>query len=148
MLVPFNIINGTYFFFKIILFWHKWKEFIAKKNKNSKPLEQEERHHALKTLIDEAPSGPIITPPNKATYSNTNNIVPTPILIKLFKKFFFALGVFLINLIHLSKLPYHNQVGHPNNFEDFHNIPFFIGVKVWLGHPKGLSHFIFIGPLT
>jgi hypothetical protein len=51
------------------------KKNIAKINKNNKPLEQEEHHHTFRTLINEALSRPIITPPNKATYSNTNNLV-------------------------------------------------------------------------
>jgi hypothetical protein len=93
----------VHFWVLFFFFWHKWKEFIAKRNKNSKPPEREECHHTLETLINEAPLGPIITPPNKATYSDTNNLVPTSVLIKLLKKcfFFFALGVFLISLIHL-----------------------------------------------
>jgi hypothetical protein len=41
------------------------------------------------TLIDEAPLAPIITPPNKATYSNTNNLVSTLALLKLLEKFVF-----------------------------------------------------------
>jgi hypothetical protein len=48
----------------------------------------------LETLIDEAPLRPIITPPNKATCSDTNNLVPTQTLIKLLEKFFFALKGF------------------------------------------------------
>jgi hypothetical protein len=75
-------------------FWHKWKEFIAKTNKNNKPLEWEEHHHVFGTLIDEAPLRPIITSPNKTTYFNTNNVVPTPALIKLLGKFFFCLKSF------------------------------------------------------
>jgi hypothetical protein len=51
----------------------------------------------LETLIDEVPSRPIIIPPNKATYFNTNNLVPTPTFIKLLN----VLEVFIINLIHL-----------------------------------------------
>ncbi len=59
-----------------------------KRNKNNKPQEQEERHQVLETLIDERPSKPIITP-NTATYSNTNNLVPTPqALIKLLENLF------------------------------------------------------------
>ncbi len=60
----------------IIIMFGKNEEFIVR---------WEECHHVLKTLIDKAPLGPIITPPNKATYSNTNNLVPTPTLIKLLK---------------------------------------------------------------
>jgi hypothetical protein len=68
---------------------HKWKEFIVKRNKNIKLLEQKERHHAFETLIDEDVLGSIVTPLNKATYFDTNNLVPTVALIKLLKKFFF-----------------------------------------------------------
>jgi hypothetical protein len=51
----------------------------------------------LGTLIDEALSRPIITPLNKATYFDTNNLMLTPMLIKLLD----ALRVFIISLIHL-----------------------------------------------
>jgi len=53
------------------------KRIHYKEKQDIKPLEQEERHHVLETIIDEAPLGSIITPFNKATYSNTNNLVPT-----------------------------------------------------------------------
>jgi hypothetical protein len=53
------------------------KRIHYKEKQDIKPPEQEERHHVLETIIDEAPLGSIITPLNKATYSNTNNLVPT-----------------------------------------------------------------------
>ncbi len=79
-----SIFHVNYYYF-----WHKRKELIVKRNKNNKPPKLEECHHVLETLIDEASLGLIITPPNKVTYSNTNNLMPTPTLIKLLKKFFF-----------------------------------------------------------
>jgi hypothetical protein len=57
-----------------------------KRNKNSKPPQREEHHHKPKALIDEVPSRIIITSPNKVIYSNTNNLLPTPALIKLLEK--------------------------------------------------------------
>ncbi len=72
-----------------IFFWAQMKRFIVKRNKNIKPLEQEERHHAFETLIAEDVLGSMVTPLNKATYFDTNNLVPTVALIKLLKKFFF-----------------------------------------------------------
>ncbi len=81
----------------------------------------------LETLIDEAPLRPIITPPNKATCSDTNNLVPTQTLIKLLEKFFFALKGFS-NQSHTS-IPSHPTIIKQsilNNFVDFNNIPSFV----------------------
>ncbi len=69
----------------IIIMFGKNEEFIVR---------WEECHHVLKTLIDKAPLGPIITPPNKATYFDTNNLVLALALIKFLYKFFFGLRGF------------------------------------------------------
>jgi hypothetical protein len=47
-------------------------------------------HHMLETLIDETFSRTIITPPNKVTYSNTNNLVLPQLLSNFSRLFFFG----------------------------------------------------------
>lgn len=57
----------------------------------------------LETLIDEASLRPIITPPNKAIYFDTNNLVTTPQSSYQTSRevVFLVLRVFPISLIHL-----------------------------------------------
>jgi hypothetical protein len=64
----------------LFLFLAKMKRIHCKEKQDIKPLEGEERHHVLETLIDDASLGSIITPLNKATYFDTNNLVPTQLL--------------------------------------------------------------------
>jgi len=73
------------------------KRIHHKEKQEQQTSNHEEHHHTLGTLIDKVPSRPIIIPPNKATYSDTNNLVPTPAFIKLFD----VLKVFIISCIHL-----------------------------------------------
>jgi len=75
----------------IIIFGTNEKNSFAKRNKNNKPSEWEECHPVLETLINEIPLGLIVTPPNKATYSDTNNLtLCLPQLLSNFSKSFFS----------------------------------------------------------
>jgi hypothetical protein len=80
------------------------KRIHCKKNNIANPQKQGERHHMLKVSIDGTPSRPIITSLNKIVNYDTNSLVPTLAPIKLFKKNFFTLGVYLINLTHMFQV--------------------------------------------
>ncbi len=112
----------------IIIFGTNEKNSFAKRNKNNKPSEWEECHPVLETLINEIPLGLIVTPPNKATYSDTNNLtLCLPQLLSNFSKSFFSYLRGFSNYSHKS-IPSHLTIikqGIPNNFVDFNNISSF-----------------------